>query len=267
VLILTYCREPSLLESGTLLVFRTLRVGFPTAEITVIDNASLPAVRSAIIEAAEHAACAYVQREPEMLHEDFLREVMLGTAYEGPVVLLDPDVIFWRECESWHIERLLAGRMLPEFMDEFTGCRTLERLHTSFLWIRDVGALRDRIWALRNRYFEFDPFPPRMFALDGEWYRGDTLSFLCGALPDEVQSFTEQELDAYDHLFCGSHLDLVLPRIQADTRTFLRRAHAQAASDPSRLQGLWREQEQYFRLRSPVPTEREPTRPTDASPA
>jgi hypothetical protein len=255
VLILTYCREPSLLASGTLLVFRTLRVGFPTAAVTVIDNASLPEVRPAIREAAEAAGCEYVQRDPENSHAEFLREVILGPNYAGPVVLLDPDVIFWSDCEGWRIRRLLAGRMLPEFMDEFTRCRTLARLHTSFLWIRDVTALRERVSALMTSYFEFDPFPPRMFAVDGAWYRGDTLAFLCGALPDEVQPFGEKELDAYDHLFCGSHLDLVLPEVPKETQTFLKWAHAQALADRSRLRGLWRQQEDYFRLRSPAGTD------------
>jgi hypothetical protein len=252
VLILTYCREPSLLAAGTLLVFRTLRTGFPTAEVTVIDNASLPEVRPAIRKAAEASGCAYVQRDPEIRHEDYLREVIAGSDGDGPVVLLDPDVIFWEECEQWRFDRLLAGRMLPEFLDEFTGCRTLPRLHTSFLWIRDLAVLRERVSALVARYFDFDPFPPRMFAVDGEWYRGDTLAFLCGALPDDVQAFGEHELDAYDHLFCGSHLDLVLPYVPKETQTFLKWAHAEALSDPARLRGLWRRQDEYFRLRSPA---------------
>jgi hypothetical protein len=263
VLILTYCREPSLLASGTLLVFRTLRIGFPTAEVTVIDNASVPEARPAIRAAAEAAGCEYIQRDPEIVHAEFLREVILGANYAGSVVLLDPDVIFWSNCEGWRIGRLLAGRMLPEFMDEFTRCRTLARLHTSFLWIRDVAALRERVSALMTTYFDFDPFPPRMFAMDGAWYRGDTMAFLCGALPEEVQPFGEEELNAYDHLFCGSHLDLVLRDVPHETQMFLKWAHAQALADPSRLRGLWRQQEDYFRLRSPAGTKGAPYRPVE----
>ncbi|MEO6447712.1 MAG: hypothetical protein ABIO42_00555, partial [Burkholderiaceae bacterium] len=41
--ILTYCAHPAL-AYGTLLVFKTLRVGFPTARVEVYDNGSHPDV-------------------------------------------------------------------------------------------------------------------------------------------------------------------------------------------------------------------------------
>ena len=47
VFILTFCRNLDLFY-GTKLIFETLRVGFPNAKITVVDNASLQKVRGEI---------------------------------------------------------------------------------------------------------------------------------------------------------------------------------------------------------------------------
>ena len=52
VYILTWCDRLENLY-GTTLVFKTLRVGFPTAEIHVVDNASLPAVRPLLRQYAQ----------------------------------------------------------------------------------------------------------------------------------------------------------------------------------------------------------------------
>ena len=59
VYILTHCKS---LESlyGSVLVFQTLRVGFPTSPIHVFDNGSLPEAREAIREAGIDPA----QRSP-----------------------------------------------------------------------------------------------------------------------------------------------------------------------------------------------------------
>ena len=62
VVILTYCEHPSL-AYGTLMVFDTLRVGFPTFNIVVIDNGSHPDVVPQIKNAAERARASFTPTE------------------------------------------------------------------------------------------------------------------------------------------------------------------------------------------------------------
>jgi hypothetical protein len=87
--ILTHCRNPELLYQ-TLLVFDTLRVGFPTARVTVVDNASRVDVRPAIREAAAKAGCDFHQLEREVAHGDFIEHVVM-TAPPGQLVFIDTD--------------------------------------------------------------------------------------------------------------------------------------------------------------------------------
>jgi hypothetical protein len=250
VFILTYCRKPELLY-GTALIFKTLRVGFPTAEVQVVDNSSLPGlVRSVIRAWAEQAGCSYRQLDGPRAtsHHLFLKRTILSDM-GGTVIFLDPDVCFWENCENWSFTGLVAGRRIPCFYDEFARCVTMPRLHTSFLWVEDVARLRERIVELQRRHFDFDPFAPYMFPQGGRWHRFDACANLFAALEGEMHAFGEIELNAYDHLFCGSHLDQVLEMLDPADRTALRQLHSDVRKDYRTLQGAWRRQEEYFTKR------------------
>jgi hypothetical protein len=247
VLILTYCREPKLLP-GTRLVFRTIRTGFPTAKIVVVDNASVPDVRSLLRADAEGVGAEYQQLYREIAHSRFLRAA-IDAALDEPLIFIDPDVCFWKDCETWSFERPLAGRVLPRFAEPFTGCIAEPRPHSSFLWISSPSRLRELFLEMTARYRDSDPIEPRMLAIDSVWHRWDTFAAFHGARPDAVQAFSPAQLDHYDHLFCGSHLDLLLPTLDAEEREFMARVHAEAASSHTRLRGLWRLQQAFFESR------------------
>lgn len=57
--------------------------------------------------------------------------------------------------------------------------------------------------------------------------------------------FSEAELDRYDRLFCGSHVDLVAPR-HGKAGQVMRELHGAAIGDYTQLEGIWRQQEQQF---------------------
>jgi len=80
VAILTHCRREEFLYGSTL-VFDTLRVGFPSARVTVVDNGSLVAVRSVLAEAARAVGAEYVQVDTAGLHHLFL-ERMLSLTFQ-----------------------------------------------------------------------------------------------------------------------------------------------------------------------------------------
>jgi hypothetical protein len=244
VYILTWCDRPENLY-GTALVFKTLRVGFPSATVHVVDNASLPAVRSHLEQLAQSCSAHFTQLTRSIGHHDFIEQT-LKQQETGTAVFVDPDVCFWDDIETWDFNALIAGRLLPKFKCEYTGCLTHARLHTSLLWIPNVEALLQAIRTLQLRFFEFQPFRPIMFMLDNRWQRFDTTATLYAALTDQMYAFTESQLDSYDHLFCGTHFQSVAAKIRPDYSLLFERLHQFVQYDHRALKGAWRLQEEYF---------------------
>jgi len=259
IFILTFCREIELLYGSTL-IFKTLRTGFPTAEITVVDNASIPSARPVISRLAKQSGCAYVQLKTEIKHHHNMNTIVLGTKKykeKGTVIFLDPDIVFFECCEDWDFGRyLFAGRLIPTYADEFTQSLMLSRIHLSFLWIPDIELLRNKINEHPKRHLGFDPFLQYTFFdtnSDG-WFYLDTGAGLFLAFREEAYCFGEKELDAYSHIFCGSYGDVVAPCLNSeDRKTFLRHHMYAKKGDYEKLRGVWREQDDYFKRRSNKP--------------
>lgn len=258
VFILTFCDDPSTLYGATL-TFNTLRVGFPHADVHVVDNASHPDTRPAIRQAAEQAGGTFTQLEQRIEHADFVRGLLFGQTEYNNVVLLDPDLLFWREVEHWKFDgALMAGRLIPTFQDSYCGSLTHARLHTSFLWLPDLVALRAKLaeaitphTAQQVLGYEFDPIRPVILPSPEVWVRWDTAASLYHAIKSDCHAFTDNELDSYDHLFCGSHLETVSDLLPTDEAARFRETHKLAVNNPRALKGIWREQQRYFLERAP----------------
>ena len=119
----------------------------------------------------------------------------------------------------------------------------------SFLWIEDVARLRRHIAELQSRQFDFDTFTSSMFAYPGRRYRFDACANLFAALEEEMHAFNESELKAYDHLFCGSHLDWVVRTLDPADGTALQQPHEEVRKDHRALRGTWKRQGEYFAKR------------------
>ncbi len=245
VFIVTWCREPTQLYGSTL-TFKTLRTGFPDSVVTVIENASPPGLREPILEAAAAAGCEIRLLDEGLNHWRIIEETVM--AEDGPVVFLDPDIALWERIDGWDFGgALMAGRYLPEFDDPYSKTLTLSRLHTSHLWFPDPPALRTRIAEITARRFEAGSlFQPHM-APPG-WWRWDTAAALFHALGDEAARFSEAQLDAYDHLFCGTHLNLVLPAM-GPWGEAMKGSHVTAQENLPAIKGIWRLQEAFFSSR------------------
>ena len=115
----------------------------------------------------------------------------------------------------------------------------------------DVRRLREAICDLRNResLFGYDPFRPFTFRFNGTWHHYDTGASLAAAFPESVRFFSERELECYDHLFCGSHLSWLAPRLANDASEMIRGLHADVQRDINTLRGAWRGQDEYFACR------------------
>lgn len=251
VYIITYCSEPDYLQ-GTTLTFKTLRKGFPTSRIHVIDNASIEGSRRYIQQCAESVHATYYQLQQELNHEDIIQELVLHI-WEGQCILIDPDMCFWQNCEHWQFNALIAGRLIPRFHDDYTRCITEPRLHTSFWWVNDAEKLRQAIKDICERYFDFKPFLPYMYRNENnQWIRFDTGASLYTALLNEMQAFTHLELEAYDHLFSGTNYKEIADKLNEITRDEFMNTHKQSMSDYRNIQGIWKRQEEYFKEKEQV---------------
>ena len=249
VYVITWCGEIEQLW-GTLLTFRTLRVGYPTAAVTVIDNASLEEARPAIERAAKDAGCEYVQRTTRAPHGAILGDVLARV--DEPIVFVDPDVIFWESCEGWTFDRaLIAGRLIP-MREGRPGFFVLPRLHTSHLWITHPPLVREALLAQEHCFFPMSrefisyAFQQHVFKLGGPWLFVDTGAALYSYLANFAYAFGPRELDAYDHIWSGTH-----PRVHNESShpaVLARRTVHEIARDGDyrSLRGVWRAQEQRF---------------------
>lgn len=240
VFILTYCEHPAL-AYGALMVFKTLRLGFPTAEVVVIDNGSHPDVLPLIEKEAFGAGCAFMPTSRQHFLS-FYRWALFEQTKTNSIVLLDPDVVFWNSVEDWKFDGLMAGRLIPDLYNY--GVISLSRLHPSHLWVPNVEKLRK---ALGNTNANgFDPLHQFSAPINGKMYFWDTGAGLYQALASQCESFSDAQLDCYDHLFYGSHFPVIQPTLNDDGLTYT--AHqAVARGDLASLKGIWREQDKHFK--------------------
>lgn len=235
--ILLTCRRPELYEASTL-VFKTLRVGFPTAQVTVWQN------RCCGNCPLEDAGIEY--RETDTIHHEWI-EALLETE-QAPFWILDTDVHFWETVEGWQFTEPLAGRLIPQFWDEYANCVDQPRLHTALMWL-DPVALRSKVTAYRAQ-FAAEGFNPGASLIDPTYLpirRGrnlffDTLCLMYHAIGG--QAFTNRQLDAFEHMNFGTIADLVLPRLKEGAE--MAKARTEFLAHPERFRGSWRAQNDYY---------------------
>lgn len=258
VYILVSCRKPELLPAA-LMVFDTIRVGFPTAKIAAHGN---NLTGDALHEV--HSRCARIgvrfQNIDPIYHHEWIEELV--EKEDHPFVICDTDMVFWEKVEDWGITAMLAGRFVPEFMCEFMKARSQSRLHTSLLFI-DPARLRH----MRKVYLEqiptafYSPRPnliypqivplaipggmPVMYNMQQNLFF-DTCSMLYHAVGG--RAFVEDQLDCYDHLNCGTISDLVGPTM---TDGKMQEHHRMIFENPELAKGIWRKQQEYLESRSP----------------
>lgn len=238
VVILTYCDHPAS-AYGALMVFDTLRVGYPDNRVIVIDNGSHPEVLPKIKASATAAGCTFIE-QPRF---DFVHHFawwLLEQDDARSLVLLDPDVVFWKKMDLPASPGLMSGRLIPQF--KRNGVVSLPRLHPSHLYIQDVQALREAVAKIPT--WGFNPIGQVSAAIDGTLFSWDTCAPLYQAFSSECVTFNNKQLDCYDHLFYGSHLHK-LKSLPPDSVPIA--AHAAAKTgNVEALRGIWRDQDEFF---------------------
>jgi hypothetical protein len=249
VRIITCCPDEAALYAN-LLIFRSLRIGFPTACVIVTDNGSRPWARLRIMETVQSCGAEMRVAGP-MSHGDLIAKLLSDLPDGEAAAVVDPDIWFWENVENWRFPEttLLAGRLIPTHRCDVEQSVIHRRLHSSFLWMPDQRRLRLALPAVTEaatwRRFEWN--------VGGEKHLWDTGTRLYADLePESVQAFDEAHLDCYEHLFGGTDAASVLPRIHEDFRPLFEKLHEAARQQdlPGSLRGAWRIQDRYFSARS-----------------
>jgi len=257
VFILVTCRKPELLPASTL-VFKSLRTGFPTAEVTAFVNCAPDhecgrVITEAMLAAGVNAAGWEPRtdndpKKPTTIHHRFIYELLLKES--DPFWICDTDVIFWGQVEGKGSSAPMLGRYIPQFRDKFTNCVTRPRLHTSLLWFNTPVLKR----ALSQYWQQFPetPFNPRPNLIYPAFYPfrvgakvtnyfHDTCSLLYQAVGG--QSFSTAELDLYDHLNFATISDIVAP-FYPELR--FRESHFAVFENTKLAKGAWRDQDRFY---------------------
>lgn len=256
-LLLTIRKEETLKTS--LLVFDSIRIGFPTARIIVhlnqIAGQAWNQIAGQAWNRAAREACAKVDAQLgplmfRMRHHEWIQERVERAL--NPFVICDTDMVFYESVEGWQFPEPLAGAFELDHYNPVTRANHRRRLHTSLLFVRPLE-FRDAIRAWRaarpELYYpiDFNPWTPQWIP-DGpaspmEFF--DTGALAYGAIGGA--RFSEQQLDAYTHLHCGTWSDVAGRSIPG-----LLQGHAQIMYDPAAARGVWRQQDQWYQEHQPI---------------
>lgn len=240
---------------GNRLVFDTIRIGFPNADILVYGNGLEPDA-SWLIECYSRSVGAQYKRIPMHPHGQWIESILENE--RDPFWICDTDVVFFDPVEQWFkgSSDLFAGRYEPEFWEEWTETVHVARIHPSLVWF-NPQPLRAAIRAYPGKHEFFGSVQTSLiqwsmvprFGQDPLFY--DTLAGLHHALGGT--QFTEEQNKSYGHLFCGTYIDLI-----SECHKNLKSRHEAVFDNPSLAKLLWDEQKKwYIRHRS---------KPQDAGP-
>lgn len=236
-------------EIGSTLVFDTLRTGFPNAKIHVVDNSSIPSFKPKLKELAKRVDAHKFFEINRTTHGRFITEVLNQVA--EPTVFVDPDVVFWDNMEyTVETDKLFAGRYIPNILD-CGGVYFEERIHPSLFVVPNPRRLLEEYWKVAGKEYVGKPFEAFSF-MDGRndyprkqfWRCFDVCAGIYAAIPNEAQNFEADDLDRYDHLFCGSLLNVLdQMEMSQESKDLIRFAEKLAKECPEKLRGLWKTQE------------------------
>lgn len=246
IFVLCTIRKPELRKFG-LMVFETLRIGFPTASVTVDMNNLSEDDETAVMQSCGRVNA--VARTTKTIHHIWIEKLLADE--HDPFWIVDTDIIFYANFEQFDCEfkSPLCGWRIPEFNDSFSGCITRARLHTSLLRI-DPVRVRQAIKEYESQIAD-TPFTPKanliyplVVPFKGKRYFYDTCSMVYNSIGG--QQFEDRHKMAFSHLHFGTIPDVVLPRLPQAEASQMEQARQCVVSNPSWGKGAWRIQEAWY---------------------
>lgn len=228
--------------SPAALIFETIRVGFPTATVEYYwsGNDNFTSKIQELCNINNITLRCMVNRT---FNHEIISSV-LRSSTNDEVVFLDSDIVFHESVEKFNPTSLLSGRLLLTYKCPYTGLVNTPRLHPSFLWIKSIKQIK---FLLRDKLNS--PFVPKdyikpvvVMGNNGQELFFDTCSNLFLKIGGET--FTEEMLNKYDHLFCSTFVDEVsknTPLLKS-----LSKNHKIIYNNPILSKGMWKQQQQYF---------------------
>lgn len=248
--ILTTCLNPEL-EASSLLVFRTIRTGFPTAEIKVYSNNLPPTTLAKLSALCESVGATIDLIGQSFSHDDWI-EALINLQSE-PFWIVDPDVVFFGSVEKFKCP-MMGGRFEPQFEEEWTASTHMARLHTAVMYL-DPVAIRCAIREWRSRHV------PRIFpnaiaslvrqqfsCLNGRTLFYDSTAGLYHAFGGTP--FTDEINSRFEHLHCGSYADIISQ--ETESLRGLVDLHKRLCHDVESARGIRLEQDKYYKSRNGV---------------
>lgn len=198
--------------NATLLVFRTLRVGFPTAAVSVFGNALGPAEAAAVKSACSKTGCEFVSLH-RTSHDVWIDALLQKSPV--PFWICDTDMVFHSSVEGLaNDDTVLKGRYEPPFVEPWSKTLKAERLHTCLLYMNAPVLRRDICAWIRKWHPGRFPFTPKV-ELIRQCYvpqgigKPPLFQDTCAGLYQAVggEAFTDEENARFDHLHCGTYVD------------------------------------------------------------
>lgn len=257
-----------------LLVFKTLRVGFPHSPVTVYGNGLRSDHAAAVQQAAASADAEFNWIRPTA-HDVWLEHLI--RSQDAPFWICDTDMVFRSPVPEPSPGVWLSGRFEPGFNEEWTRSWHVERLHTCLLYVNPVHirALM-RSWLhqhvpdifshagcqfVRQHFVAVnETVGRRSTAATGASSNGggapppyhqptthfyDTAAGLWHAFGGTP--FDAEQDAAFEHLHCGSYSDLIG---RCESLKDLPAVHAAVLADGKLADGLKAAQQKYYAERS-----------------
>jgi hypothetical protein len=245
------------------LCFETLRVGWPTADIYIFINGAQ--YQREILDKLEYfhredkGRIFWHVEQPVVHLADWIR-TQVNLEYPGPLVIADPDIVYWKSCEDWEFPEsvLLAGYYHPRMWNDFAKCVSTQRIHTSMMVFPDTNKLATAVLNTyplsrmkHGEYCPCDPFMGRVMFDEGKPTFWDCCAVLYAMLckqSDSVFHFGHEYLECFDHLNSASFYDCMFDRLEGETKEGFKFAHREWVKNPT--PGLWPLVDAYYKQRA-----------------
>lgn len=239
IAILTAVPKEEMFQNCTLSL-DTIKVGFPHSEVHVwnaLDYSERVKAKCDRVGARFHLDSPLTHA---WQHAQWMEHVIWNT--QGPLCIVDPDCIFWKDCEWFEFPTLLAGYFVPFMYSEMVHALCMPRLHTSFLYIKDCAQLIEAIVAkypdcqrpVVGPFCPCDPFKPDVKFFNGQaifWDTCATLFNMLGGTP-----FGQEHLECYDHIFSSSFAHIIRQHV-CDKEDY-DHVYELARTEPEKLRGF-----------------------------
>lgn len=194
---------------GLTLVFKTLRIGFPTSSIKVWGNGLNSHAESELRRAASDCD---VYMTPRIAHDLWIARLL--DVSDRPFWICDTDIVFHSPVEGFPVDgSALAGRYEPAFIEPWSKTNKVDRLHTSLLRF-DPNMIKGKVREWLGRYHPKGfPFLPDVELIRQHYVpvgsKNAPLFYdTCAGLYQAIGGlhFSDDQNKAFDHLHCGSYV-------------------------------------------------------------